>query len=117
MPVISIFSKRKNEWYLEIPEILPSWISTNPLLQQADQIFPLQFSTFIMAAKFTKTEPWDPQKHYDDVCSYVKKNGVSKINDFLEEKLKNSAGEVKVKTAIIGRTETGKSTFINSLLR
>ena len=117
MPVISIFSKRKNEWYLEIPEILPSWISTNPLLQQADQIFPLQFSTFIMAEKLTKTEPWAPQKHYDDVYSYVMKNGVSKINDFLEEKLKNSAGEVKVKTAIIGRTETGKSTFINSLLR
>ena len=51
-----------------------------------------------MAAKLTKVEPWAPQKHYDDAYSYVMKNGVSKIKDFFEEKLKNSAGEVKVKT-------------------
>lgn len=57
-----------------------------------------------MAAKLTKVEPWAPQKHYDDAYSYVMKNGVSKIKDFFEEKLKNSAGEVKVKTAIVGRT-------------
>ena len=95
----------------------PSWISTNLLLQLADQIFPLQFSTFIRAAKLTKREPWAPKKHYDDAYSYVMKNGVSKINDFFEEKLKNSAGEVKVKTAIVGTTGSGKSTFINTLLR
>ena len=70
-----------------------------------------------MAAKLTKVEPWAPQKHYDDAYSYVMKNGVSKIKDFFEEKLKNSAGEVKVKTAIVGRTGSGKSTFINRLLR
>ena len=29
---------------------------------------------------------------------HVMKNGVSKINDFVDGKLKNSAGEVKVKT-------------------
>ena len=65
----------------------------------------------------TKMEPWAPKKHYDDAYSYVMKNGVSKINDFFEEKLKNSAGEVKVKTAIVGTSGTGKSTFINTLLR
>ena len=70
-----------------------------------------------MAAKLSKMEPWARQKHYDDAHSYVMKNGVSKINDFFEEKLKNSAGEVKVKTAIVGRTGSGKSAFINTLLR
>ena len=65
----------------------------------------------------TKREPWAPKKHYDDAYSYVMKNGVSKINDFFEKKLKNSAGEVKVKTAIVGTTGSGKSTFINTLLR
>ena len=70
-----------------------------------------------MAAKLTKVEPWEPQKHYDDAYSYVMKNGVSKIKDFFEEKLMNSAEEVKVKTAIVGTTGSGKSTFINTLLR
>ena len=51
-----------------------------------------------MAAKLTKIEPWAPKKHYDDAYSYVMKNGVSKINEFVDGKLKNSAGEVKVKT-------------------
>ena len=49
--------------------------------------------------------------------SYVMKNGVSKIKNFFEEKLKNYAGEVKVKTAIVGSSGSGKSTFINRIRR
>ena len=70
-----------------------------------------------MAAELTKMEPWVPQKHYHDACSYVMKNGVSKIKNFFEEKLKNYAGEVKVKTAIVGSSGSGKSTFINRIRR
>ena len=70
-----------------------------------------------MAAKLTKLEPWVPQKHYHDAYSYVMKNGVSKIKNFFEEKLKNYAGEVKVKTAIVGSSGSGKSTFINRIRR
>ena len=113
MAFTSISSKRKNEWDLVIPEIRPILNFNNPLLQLADQIFPLQFSTFIIAAKLTKMEPWAPQKHYDDAYSNVMKNGVSKIKNFFEEKLENSAGEVKVKTAIVGSSGSGKSAFIN----
>ena len=86
-------------------------------LQLAHQIFPMQFFTFIMAAKLTKLEPWVPQKHYHDAYSNVMKNGVSKIKNFFEEKLKNYAGEVKVKTAIVGSSGSGKSTFINRIRR
>ena len=86
-------------------------------LQLAHPIFQMQFFTFIMAAKLTKLEPWVPQKHYHDAYSYVMKNGVSKIKNFFEEKLKNYAGEVKVKTAIVGSSGSGKSTFINRIRR
>ena len=45
-----------------------------------------------MAAKLTKMEPWVLKKHHDDAYSYVMKNGVSKIKNFFEKKLANSAG-------------------------